>query len=148
LEPDQLRAVLAHERAHLAGHHSFCVGLATVLDNAFGWLAPVFSRAERETKSLIEMAADDAAVRMCPPERLVEALLRLADGGSPATTFAATGSNLMERIERLYSHPRPLSPLHRLAGFVSLAVVLMVPIVTVFAAVAAAVLAASCPPSA
>ena len=62
LDPPQLRAVLAHESAHLAhGHHA----LATVtrgLAAAFPGV-PLFARGAAEVARLAEMSADDTAVR-------------------------------------------------------------------------------------
>ncbi len=62
LDPPQLRAVLAHESAHLAhGHHA----LATVtrgLAAAFPGV-PLFARGAAEVARLAEMSADDTAAR-------------------------------------------------------------------------------------
>jgi Zn-dependent protease with chaperone function len=144
LEPDQVDAVVAHERAHLAGRHSMLVGVATVLQGAFGRIAPVFGRATRESAALVEMIADDAAVAMCPAARVAEALLRLADGAAPRATFAAGGSDMVRRIRRLSTPPRPLGPVPRLATLVALCLGPVAPVATVVGPVVAGVVASTC----
>ena len=85
LDPPQLHAVLAHERAHLAhGHHA----LATVtrgLAAAFPGV-PLFARGAAEVARLAEMSADDTAVRTSGRPALVTALLAIATGAAVAST--------------------------------------------------------------
>jgi Zn-dependent protease with chaperone function len=144
LRPDQLYAVVAHERAHLAGRHAFLVGVATVLERAFGLLAPVFGRSRREIAALVEMIADDAAVRACPRSRVAEALLILARGSTPTSILAASGSDIVPRLRRLAAPPRPLGRLRASATLAALVLGVTVPVVAVAAPVAAAVIVASC----
>jgi Zn-dependent protease with chaperone function len=79
LDPPQLRAVLAHESAHLAqGHHALATvtrGLAAALPGV-----PLFTRGAAEVARLTEMAADDAAARASGRPALVSALLAIATG--------------------------------------------------------------------
>jgi Zn-dependent protease with chaperone function len=77
LEPGQLGAVLAHERAHLAGRHHLLTGLSRGLAAVFP-AVPLFSRGTREVARLAEMAADDAAARRTGRVVLVAALLAMA----------------------------------------------------------------------
>jgi Zn-dependent protease with chaperone function len=144
LASDQFEAVVAHERAHLAGHHARLVGLATVLNDGLGRIAPVFSRAAREVTALVEMIADDAAVQHCPAPRVAEALVTLADGATPRPALAASGGHLLRRIRRLTVPPRPLGFLPRWIGRIGLAAALAVPIATVVGPLVAVILAASC----
>ena len=60
LSPGQLHAVLAHERAHLRGHHHLMLAVAAALARAFPAI-PLLARAAAELAVLAEMAADDAA---------------------------------------------------------------------------------------
>ena len=60
LEPEQLTAVLAHERAHLAGRHHLLIVLARALAAGFPGV-PLFARGLGEIARLAEMCADDAA---------------------------------------------------------------------------------------
>jgi bla regulator protein blaR1 len=144
LAADQVDAVLAHERAHLAGHHARLIGVATVLDNGLGRIAPVFSRAAREITALVEMIADDEAVRLCPAPRVVQALVTLADGAAPRTALAANGPHLVRRIRRLTVPPPPLGHVARWTARAGLAAALVIPIATVVGPLVAVFLAASC----
>src|SRR5262249_41946500 len=62
LTPQQLRAVLAHERTHLRRHHHLVLALATSLARAFPRV-PLLSQAQPQLAVLAEMAADDPAIR-------------------------------------------------------------------------------------
>lgn len=79
LSPPQLQAVLAHERAHLRQRHAWAVRVAEV--NAL--CLPRGLRAgddlRRETRFLVELAADDAAARDAGPAHLANALVRLGE---------------------------------------------------------------------
>jgi Zn-dependent protease with chaperone function len=78
LASDQVRAVVAHERAHLTGHHERLIGVATVLDRGLGRIAPIFGRARREVTALVEIIADEAGLDLCDGPRLAAALVALA----------------------------------------------------------------------
>ena len=60
LSPDQLEAVLAHERAHLTGHHHRLLALARIGRQILPFL-PLMSDADVQVARLIELHADDAA---------------------------------------------------------------------------------------
>jgi Zn-dependent protease with chaperone function len=115
LGPDQIRGVVAHERAHLNGRHATLIAVATVLRTSMGWLAPVFRRAPREVAALTEMSADDAAAAICPPVLLVEALVALADGVVPRAALGASDTSLTTRVYRLLSPSRPVSPITKIS---------------------------------
>jgi Zn-dependent protease with chaperone function len=99
LTPDELRAVLAHERAHLRAHHDLVLlpfrSLASSLPDSRS-LAAVSSR----VGTLVEMAADNRALRECEPGALARALCALADGGIPGLESDSAVSRLNQRIER------------------------------------------------
>jgi Zn-dependent protease with chaperone function len=131
LDPPQLRAVLAHERAHLAhGHHA----LATVtrgLAAAFPGV-PLFTRGAAEVARLAEMSADDTAVRTSGRPALVAALIAIATGAAVASTgiralavprdaMAAAARAVPDRVERLL---RPSSPARSAAFTATLTIVL------------------------
>ena len=91
LDPPQLGAVLAHERAHLAhgDHrlHTLTQGLAAAFPGI-----PLFARGAAEVARLTEMSADDTAARASGRPALVAALLAIATGTAgpaPRTTDAA-----------------------------------------------------------
>jgi Zn-dependent protease with chaperone function len=79
LEPPQLRAVLAHERAHLARRHHALATMVRGLAAAFPGV-PLFARAVTEVGRLAEMAADDSAARSAGRVTVASALLTLATG--------------------------------------------------------------------
>jgi Zn-dependent protease with chaperone function len=120
LEPEQLTAVIAHERAHLAGNHHLLVtltrGLSAVLPGV-----PLFTRAQAEVTRLTEMLADDAAARHSGRPALVTALLALGTGAPvPARALAAAAGDVTARVQRLL---QPASPSPRARNRLVLATV-------------------------
>jgi bla regulator protein blaR1 len=111
LGTDQLRAVLAHERAHLGGRHHLILSVAAALSRAFPRV-PLFTRAEPELGRLAEMAADDAAARRQGAEHLARALVILSKAGARPAALAAGGPAAVTRIERLLDPPRPRQARH------------------------------------
>lgn len=104
LSPGQLHAVLAHERAHLRGHHHLMLAVAAALARAFPAI-PLLVRAAAELAVLAEMTADDAATRHHDPADLAAALVTLATAGSRATALTAGGPAAIARIQRLLTPP-------------------------------------------
>jgi hypothetical protein len=88
LSPGQLRAVLAHERAHLRGHHHLMLAAAAALARAFPAI-PLLARASAELAVLAEMTADDHDPRRHGAADLAAALVTLAGAGSRSTALAA-----------------------------------------------------------
>jgi Zn-dependent protease with chaperone function len=76
LDPDQLAAVLAHERAHLAGRHHLLISLTRALLASFP-AVPLFTQGPGELARLAEMCADDVAARHAGRGTLVAALLAM-----------------------------------------------------------------------
>ena len=109
LSPDQLQAVLAHERAHLAGHHHRLLALARIGRRTLPFL-PLTREADRQVARLIELHADDAATRTSDPVPLAAALVVLATtAASPAPALAAAATDTVQRIQRLLHPAAPLS---------------------------------------
>jgi Zn-dependent protease with chaperone function len=77
LTQEQLRAVLAHERAHLRHRHHLILALAAALARAFPRV-PLLSQARLQLVVLAEMAADDEAARRHRRDDLAAALVVLA----------------------------------------------------------------------
>jgi len=118
LGPAQLGAVLAHERAHLAGRHHLLISLTRGLAASFPGV-PVFTRGPAEVARLAEMCADDAAARRAGRPALVAALLAMGTGTAvPAAALAATGGPASARVHRLLdpAKARPPCPLRPGAG--------------------------------
>src|SRR5215472_16301799 len=124
LTPEQLRAVLAHERAHLRRHHHVILALATALARAFPRV-PLLSQAQPQLAVLAEMAADDAAIRRHRRDDLAAA------GARPAT-LAASGPEAIVRLQRIFTtqqQPRiGLARLAAIAGLILPAVIACLPL--------------------
>jgi Zn-dependent protease with chaperone function len=106
LDRDQLGAVLAHERAHLAGRHHLLISLSRGLAASFPGV-PVFTRGPAEVARLAELCADDAAARRTGRAPLVAALLAMGTGAAvPAPALAVTSGSVTARVHRLLDPPR------------------------------------------
>lgn len=108
LTADEFDAVLAHERAHLRARHDIVLDTFGALHRAF----PVLIRSElplTESRLLVEMMADDHAIREVGRLPLARALTELAGTRTPAAALGA-GPMVLERVSRLsrlHAH-RPL----------------------------------------
>jgi len=112
LEPAQVSAVVAHERAHLAGRHHRLLALARIGRLVLPFL-PLMRDADAQVARLVEMHADDAAVRASDPRSLATALVVLATGTSPTPALAASATDSVQRIHRLLRPAEPLGPARR-----------------------------------
>lgn len=112
LEPAQLEAVLAHERAHLTGRHHRLLAMARIGRLVLPFL-PLMRDADAQVARLIEMHADDAAARASDPRSLATALVVLATGTSPAPVLAASATDSVQRIHRLLRPAEPLGNARR-----------------------------------
>jgi hypothetical protein len=106
LDPHEVRAVLAHEQAHLRERHDLVV-LPFV---AWGATAP-FVRgmvcAQLAVAALIEMRADDVATaRTCVAE--LTGALKTMGGAAPAAALSSFTAALDHRLHRITSPPAPL----------------------------------------
>lgn len=105
LDRHQLGVVLAHERAHLAGRHHLVHGISSGLARVMPRV-PLFTAGQRELARLVEMCADDTAVRDRDARHLVSALLALtAPVNLPGAALAAAATGVVRRAERLMSRP-------------------------------------------
>ncbi|KJK55559.1 M56 family metallopeptidase [Saccharothrix sp. ST-888] len=114
LTPEQLHAVLEHERAHLRGRHHLSLALAEGFARAFPGL-PLARAARSQTADLLEMVADDHALRSCTPKALAAAMCEVAAGGVPQTALAAGGPTVLLRLKRLLLPRTGLHPVARTA---------------------------------
>ncbi len=114
LDPEQLTAVLAHERAHLAGRHHLLLAVTRSLA-AVAPAVPLFARGTAEVARLAEMRADDVAARRAGGAQgrrtLLAALLAMGAGTAvaqaPPAWLAATGGVAAARVRRLADPPTP-----------------------------------------
>jgi Zn-dependent protease with chaperone function len=144
LDADQLDAVLAHERAHLRGRHHLVLAGAQGLQRAFPVL-PCFRLAPLALARLVEMLADDEAVRRHPRLTIATALVALADSTAPAATLPAGGPTAAARVHRLAAPARPLGPVCTTLATLLLATAVIAPVALAVAPALAAVGANYCP---
>src|ERR1039458_4994941 len=145
LDSGQLDAVLAHERAHLAGRHHLVIMFAGALRAAFPHVR-VFAAAAGQISCLVEMAADDAAGRRAHRLTLAGALLTLAAARVPAGALGAGGTAGAQRIQRLIDSPRSASMRRQVAT--SALALIAAPAVAFSAPVLALVAISHCAPGA
>ena len=120
LDQAELAAVLAHERAHLRERHDLVLLPFTALLRAFRWSA-VAREAYAAVALLVEMLADDRALRHRPARELATALLRVGaaggvlapNGALSAADWAADGQ-VAARVSRLL-RPAPRLPVAAVA---------------------------------
>lgn len=112
LDAGQLDAVLAHERAHLAGRHHALKAAARIGRQVVP-LLPLLRDAEAQVARLVELHADDTAIRAADPGALATALVLLATPvqATPTPALAAAATDAVQRIHRLL---RPCEPMGRL----------------------------------
>lgn len=135
LERPQLDAVLAHERAHLAGRHHLLLTATRALAASLPRVR-LFTVAHAEIARLLEMCADDTAARRHGPASLLAAIVALAGADPiPATALGATTIGLCERVTRLADPDTTAGRLRaRLLMAAFTGVVVAAPVLTVWAA--------------
>jgi bla regulator protein blaR1 len=116
LDQAELAAVIAHERAHLRERHDLVLLPFTALLRAFRWSA-VAREAHAAVSLLVEMLADDRALRHRSARELATALLRVgvaggvhAPNGALAVADREPDGQVAARVVRL------LRPAPRLSG--------------------------------
>src|SRR5215470_18434195 len=129
----ELAAVLAHERAHLRERHDLVLLPFTALRRAFPKSATC-TGAQRAVALLVEMLADDRALRGGPARELVSALVRFGTAGTcpaPAGALAvAEGSEgeVAARVTRLLQPARPLPAVAVMAVCLAAALLVAAPV--------------------
>src|SRR5438874_1257634 len=79
MEPAELRAVLIHEHAHLSQRHDLLLWAFAAWRQALPWF-PTTRLAQVAVNSLIEMLADDVALRTESKGTLIKAIAIVASG--------------------------------------------------------------------
>jgi Zn-dependent protease with chaperone function len=126
LADNEMAAILTHERAHLRARHDLVLEMFTAVHAAF----PRFVRsahALHAVRLLIELLADDAAVRAAGPTPLARALVACASGHTPSGALAAGGPTTVLRVRRLGGQPN--SRALAATAYLAAAAVLVVPTV-------------------
>lgn len=102
----ELRAIVAHERAHARGHHGLVIGLFLAWERTFPVLiGPRLALAA--VTAATEMTADDAAVRAVGPAGTVRAIRRLSPPGNagPDGVTWRPDPRTLARVRRLIPAP-------------------------------------------
>ena len=126
LSDTEITAILTHERAHLRARHDLVLEMFTAVHAAF----PRFVRsasALNAVRLLIELLADDAAVRAAGPTPLARALVACASGRAPSGALAAGGPTTVLRVRRLGGRGNSLAL--AVTAYLGAAAVLVVPTV-------------------
>ncbi len=128
LSDTELRAVLCHEHSHLRARHDLVLEAFTAVYEAFPrWVRS--GSALGSVQTLVEMLADDSAVRVTGPTPLARALVACAGTTTPNGALAAGGPSTGLRVQRL-ADPGP--DLHiSAAAYTAAAAILVVPTVAV-----------------
>jgi Zn-dependent protease with chaperone function len=139
LEPGQLEAVLAHERAHLAGRHHALKAAARIGRQVLPFL-PLLRDAEAQVARLAELHADDAATRTADPRELATALVVLATPAqsTPVPALAAAATDAVQRIHRLLGPAEPLGRVRRHLLRATAAILALAPVLVALAPAVAA----------
>ena len=116
LDAAELAAVLAHERAHVRARHDLVLLPFSALGRAFPH-SRLVRRAHATVALLVEMLADDRALRHRPARELATALLRVGASGAgqaPSGALAAVPApdgETVARVNRLLARaPRLPAP--------------------------------------
>jgi Zn-dependent protease with chaperone function len=126
LSDNEVAAILSHERAHLRARHDLVLEMFTAVHAAF----PRFVRSASAldaVRLLVELLADDAAVRAAGPTSLARALVACAAGPAPSGALAAGGTSTVLRVRRLGGSGNSL--MLACAAYLTAAAVLVVPTV-------------------
>lgn len=145
LEPAELRAVLSHENAHLSQRHHLLLWAFASWRQALPWL-PTTRLAQESVNSLIEMLADDVALKTESKATLIKAIAIVAGGQTAArakstehssadtgpTTPGATVDSVSarttaSRVSRLLSPEPPLAAGSRAAVLAGSVLLLAIP---------------------
>ncbi|OJZ74171.1 Zn-dependent protease with chaperone function [Mycobacterium paraffinicum] len=96
----EVAAILTHERAHLRARHDLVLEAFTAVHAAFPRLVRS-ANALGAVQLLVELLADDAAVRAAGRAPLARALVACASGRAPSGALAAGGPSTVVRVRRL-----------------------------------------------
>jgi hypothetical protein len=104
LTPAELRAVFAHENAHVHGRHHVLTGCAEVLGKTLRFV-PLMSELPKAISLLVELAADRKAATQCGTRSVRSALLTIGTAGGPRRALAMSGGDTAIRGGDHGPHP-------------------------------------------
>lgn len=130
LSPEQLHAVLEHERAHVAGRHHLALAAAEAFASVFRGL-PLAHHAKEQTALLLEMIADDRAVRSQSHDVFAAAMYEMAAVRAPKGAFSVGGQSAVIRMRRVLGGHRAPHPILRGTAVAVAAAVPLLPLLLV-----------------
>ncbi|AWK75570.1 MULTISPECIES: M56 family metallopeptidase [Rhodococcus] len=128
LDDAEITAILTHERSHLRARHDLVLEAFTAVNAAF----PTVVRSKSALGSvqlLVEMLADDSAVRATGPTALARALVACSGSTAPKGAMAAGGPSTLLRVQRLASSESAVPV--AIAAYTASVAILVVPTVAV-----------------
>lgn len=132
LSAPQRAVAVAHERAHLTGRHDVALTVAAVLRGVMPRVR-LFAVAESEIAILVEMHADDQAIRGGERRDLAVALVALAEGQRPAGALAVNGGCAVQRVRRLLDTSPGLPLTQRCSISLGAAALILAPVIIALA---------------
>ena len=120
--------MISHERAHLRARHDLILEAFIAVHEAF----PRFVRSRSAlgaVQLLVELLADDTAIRCAGRKQLGRALVACADSVAPRGAMAIGGPSTLTRVQRLVD-TRPATAISAFA-YVAAAAILVIPTVAV-----------------
>ncbi|WP_067541933.1 M56 family metallopeptidase [Nocardia crassostreae] len=128
LSDEELTAIVSHERSHLRARHDLVLEAFTAAHEAFPRVVRSKSALD-SVKLLIELLADDSAVKVTGPTPLARALVACSNSPAPQGAMAVGGPTTLIRIQRLAG---PLGDLKiAAAAYLAAAAILVVPTLAV-----------------
>lgn len=98
LSPAELHAVLLHEETHLTQRHHLLLWAFAAWRSALPWL-PTSKLAQQSVSSLIEIMADDVALRSVGKSTLVTAIALVASGAAQLPADKLVGGDSAAQID-------------------------------------------------
>ncbi|WP_280361670.1 M56 family metallopeptidase [Nocardia wallacei] len=128
LSDTELKAIVSHERSHLRARHDLVLEAFTAAHEAFPRVVRSKSALD-SVKLLIELLADDSAVKVTGPTPLARALVACSNSTAPQGAMAVGGPTTLIRIQRLAG---PLGDIRiAVAAYLVAAAILVVPTLAV-----------------
>lgn len=128
LSDAEVEAILSHERSHLRARHDLVLEAFTAVNEAFPRIVRSKS-ALGAVQLLVELLADDSAVKATGPTPLARALVTCAGSTAPAGALSAGGPSTLIRIQRLSGPCSDVST--SVLAYAAAAVILVLPTVYV-----------------
>ncbi|MCZ4520403.1 M56 family metallopeptidase [Rhodococcus ruber] len=129
LSEAEVTAILSHERSHLRARHDLVLEAFTAVNEAFPRIVRSKS-ALGSVQLLVELLADDSAVKVTGPTPLARALITCAGSTAPRGAMAAGGPHTLIRVQRLSGPGRDV----RIAAVAYAAAVVILVLPTIYVA--------------